>query len=546
MVAAVDASPLPRRRALSERQLDVLAVAIVALVFAIPLRGLLRTQGPPMEEGFMLVFPERVLKGAIPNRDFLHLYGPGSLWALAGVFKVFGVSLLTERFFGLAQQLAIVFGVFALARPWGRTVAVAGALTSGFVIIPFGLTALAWVGGVGLALCGLAFGIHKRSFTAGLLLGLAILFRLDLIVAVTLATFALARGLDRPRVKRLLIGIAVGIAPYLIHIATAGPGHVFKGMVLDPVFHLRGGRSLPLPPPWGHLDGFLQRAGALAQLNWPIPSLARPQQLFLFFFVLLGSIGFLLYAAWRAIRAEPASITARTLLVVALFSLGIVPQALQRVDSAHLEWVACVPFGFLPVALFDVARRRWPRVNPVRFAQGAGAVALALVVFLLPAFTVSTWADYTLQTFGSHRTAYKISHDGRTFYYGKQDRARGAQEVIDATAAITKPGDKLFVGPVNLRKTPYSDAYLYYMLPDLVPGTYYIEMDPGMANTDDSGLDQQLASSDVAILSSIWDNWSEPNDSRKTGSAKAQQVLARDFCHVGTYQGLYQLYRKCK
>ena len=67
----------------------------------------------------MLVFPELVLHGAIPNRDFLHLYGPGSLWALAGAFKVFGVSLLTERLFGLGQQLAIVFGIYALDAPVG-------------------------------------------------------------------------------------------------------------------------------------------------------------------------------------------------------------------------------------------------------------------------------------------------------------------------------------------------------------------------------------------------------------------------------------------
>ena len=67
----------------------------------------------------MLVFPEIVLHGAIPNRDFLHLYGPGSLWALAGAFKVFGVSLLTERLFGLGQQLAIVFGIYALDAPMG-------------------------------------------------------------------------------------------------------------------------------------------------------------------------------------------------------------------------------------------------------------------------------------------------------------------------------------------------------------------------------------------------------------------------------------------
>ena len=28
-----------------------------------------------------------VLRGQIPNRDFLHLYGPGSLWVLAGIFN---------------------------------------------------------------------------------------------------------------------------------------------------------------------------------------------------------------------------------------------------------------------------------------------------------------------------------------------------------------------------------------------------------------------------------------------------------------------------
>ena len=144
-----------------DARLDVLALTIVALVFAIPLRGLLRAPGPPMEEGFMLVFPEQVLKGAIANRDFLHLYGPGSLWALAGVFKVFGVSLWSERLFGLGQQLAIVFGIYALTRRWGRTLAVGSAVTSALIIIPFGLTAL------GLGRRGRARGVRPRDRNRG-------------------------------------------------------------------------------------------------------------------------------------------------------------------------------------------------------------------------------------------------------------------------------------------------------------------------------------------------------------------------------------------
>jgi Dolichyl-phosphate-mannose-protein mannosyltransferase len=539
-----------------EGRRNALALAIVALVFALPLRGLLRSPGPPMEEGFMLVFPEQVLKGAIPNRDFLHLYGPGSLWALAGVFKVFGVSLLSERWFGLVQQLAIVFGVYALARRWGRILAVAAAVTSGLIIIPFGLTALAWVGGVGLAVCGLAAGVEARAnrddrgarrwaLVAGLLLGLAVLFRLDLALGVGLATIALVRGMEKSRTSRLFAGFVIGILPYSIHIATAGPGHVFQGIVIGPVFRLRGGRSLPIPPPWGHLDGFLQRAGALAQLSWPIPALARPHQLFLWFFLLLGAIAFVLWQGWRATRADPESLTARTLFVVGLFGVGILPQALQRVDSGHFSWVSCVVFAFVPIAFYELARRRAPNLPTRRLAIGSGALMLAVLAFVIPAFTIRTYADYSLQTFGIHRASYKIEHDGRVFYYGKLDRAQAANMVIAAAARITKPGQRLFVGPVNLRKTPYSDAYLYYMLPDLVPATYYIEMDPGVANANGSRLPTDLESADVVILSAIWEDWSEPNDSRKVGSDASEKVLARDFCHVGTYLNLYQLYRKC-
>jgi len=504
----------------------------------------------------MLAFPERVLKGDIPNRDFLHLYGPGSLWALAGAFKVFGVSLLTERVFALFKQLAIVAGVYLIARRWNRTLAAVGAVSSALIIIPFGLTALAWVGAAGLGLLGLAAGLEARyragervarrfAVTSGFLLGLAVLFRLDLVVAVGLSMMALCWGLDRRRRTRFLVGFGAGVAPYLILVATAGLGNVVRGMVLDPVFNLRGGRGLPVPPSWSHYDGFLQKAGSLQQLWWPIPNATGPQQLFIWFFLLVAVVAFLLVQAWRLMRADPTSARARTLLVVALYSACILPQALQRVDSAHFAWVGCVPFGFLPVALFELARQRLPRVRETRLVAGASAAALALIVFVIPAYTITRYTDYALQTFGAHRHSYRIEHNGRIFYYGKRDRAEAANLVIAEAARISRPGQKLFVGPVDLRKTPYSDAYLYYMLPDLKPGTYYIEMDPGVANSEHSGLDKDLAGSDIAILDRIWANWEEPNDSRKTGSDKAAKVLAQRFCRVGSYLDLYDLYRRC-
>ena len=106
---------------------DAWCLVLIAVVLLLPVPGLMRYQGPPMEEGFMLVFPEQLLNGPLPHRDFLHLYGPGSLWVLAAVFKVFGTDLFVERMVGLAQHAAVAFGMFALLRPWGRRIATSGA-----------------------------------------------------------------------------------------------------------------------------------------------------------------------------------------------------------------------------------------------------------------------------------------------------------------------------------------------------------------------------------------------------------------------------------
>src|SRR5580765_2521676 len=300
----------PRRPALRRW----LPIGIVVVVVLLPLRGLLRAPGPPMEEGFMLVFPEQVLRGAIPNRDFLHLYGPGSLWALASVFKVFGTSLWTERLAGYAQQVALVFAVFAIARPWGRWVAAAGAIVTAIVIVPpIGLTALAWVGGVAFGLWAMVAVTNRRVVLAGLLGAAALLFRLDLVVAVSLGLLVAAKPLVRRERLQLVGAYAGGLSLYLVHVAMAGPSNVWEGMVVEPIVKLRGGRRLPLPPSWGHFDGFLQRAGELVAPPWPFPAPPSPAQLSLWLYLLVASVAFLVVVGWRAGRADPSSTRARTL-----------------------------------------------------------------------------------------------------------------------------------------------------------------------------------------------------------------------------------------
>ncbi|MEO9224447.1 MAG: hypothetical protein ABI276_05590 [Acidimicrobiales bacterium] len=567
----------PARRRIDWR--DVVAVGLIVAAIALPLRGLLRYQGPAMEEGFMLTFPQEVLRGAIPNRDFLHLYGPGSLWALAGAFKVFGASLATERFFGLAQHVGIVFGVFALARPWGRRLAVVGAATALVVTLPpVGLTAMAWNGAVALGVWGLwtalGFYRHRRAaapsdevvgdrqrralFIGGLLCGFALLFRPDLALAIGLGMFAVLWGSWRRAWRPLILGLVVGFVPMVVQVILAGPGHALVGMVIEPVFKLRGGRSLPVPPPWGHVEGFLQVAATLQRPGWSPPAIAPAHQIFLWF-VLNPLVAFAIatVGVWR-LRQSPMSLRARTLLVGGAFCIGMLGQGIQRPDTAHFAWVSSVSLGLLPLAVAEVvvhwraAHKRAAR--RITLGQVCGAVSVALILAVaIPYFTIRSYVDLSGQTFDHNVFGTSVNHAGRNFYYGSPDVAEAANALIaDFDRQHPKAGQRLFVGPIDLRRTPYSDAFFYFLFPKLVPATYYIEMDP-FDSKPGTRLASDVGSADWLILSGVWSNWEEPNDSRLYGSDKPNQVVRDHFCLLGSYGSksgsslpYFELWKRCR
>lgn len=526
-----------------------LPVAAVAAVCALPLWGLWNAPGPPMEEGFMLVFPELVLEGQVPNRDFLHLYGPASLWVLAAVFRVAGVTLEAERAVGFLQQLGVVFGILVAIGPWGRWVAAAGAALAAVVVLPpIGLTALAWVGAVAFGLWSIHLALGDRSerlvAVGGFLGAMALLYRPDLVVAVGLSALVIALGMAGRR-RWIYIGSLAGAtaAGYLVHVAMAGVGNVVHGLFVEPVFELRGGRKLPLPPSWDSFDGFLQRAGLLAEPPWPFPALPSPAQLSIWLLLILAADAVLVVAGVLAFRRRGD----RRLLALALFAVGLLPQALQRADSTHLAWVSCVPFGLVPAAIAELLR---DRLTVTRRGLVAAAVPMLVTLVVVPDFTWRAYSDYAAQTFGIRSDAGTMERDGRRFLYGRPDAVTAVNALLPVVDDLTEPGDRLFVGTGDLRKTPYSEAFLYYLLPELEPATRYIEMDPGVANADDSGMAEEIASADVLILSSVRDDWVEPNDSRELGSDEPNQVVAREFCLVGSFgdglfgRGLYEVYTR--
>ncbi len=539
----------------SERRRDLIALALIAVVLLIPVPGLLRYQGPPMEEGFMLAFPEQILNGRFPHRDFLHLYGPGSLYVLAGVYKVFGVDLTVERLVGLIQHAGVAFGMFALLRPFGRKVATSSAMVTVLVLIgPGGLSAMAWNGALALGICALAVGgvgaRHDDDRSAGRLLavagvlgGAALLYRPDMVLAVVAGLGALWWGLPPSRRRPLLLALGLTCLLYIPHLLVSGVGDSIQGMFLEPVFELRDGRALPVPPSWNAIDGFLQRAGTFRPEGWALPMPAISHQIFLWFWLVPLSILVNLFAAWRLRRAEPDSGRAMVLWPAALFGAALLPQAMQRPDTTHLAWVTGVTFALLVPAIVALVQLRWPTAP--RWAPLTSALAALVVIFavVIPFYPARTYVDLTMLSLGRDEFGSPISHGGRTFYFGDPAGAESAQRVVDRLSSELEPGERLIAGPVDLARTNYNDSFFYYLFPELVPGTRFIEMDPGIANTAESGLSDELRANDWLILSASSDLWNEPNQSVVPGSQEPNQVVADQYCMVedaGTFRLLYR------
>ncbi len=190
---------------------------------------------------------------------------------------------------------------------------------------------------------------------------------------------------------------------------------------------------------------------------------------------------------------------------------------------------------------------RWGRPALGRYRWVTAGVVSALALFVVAPFY--TYRYYLLDTriaVGNKPGGFEVSRGDRNFYFGNQPLQSASQQAIDDLAAMSQPGERLLVGPADLSRTIYSDAIFYNLFPELTPATYFIEMDPGLADREGSSLAADVASADWLLLTNFWTGWYEPNASSEFGSDAPNQVVADQFCLVGNYEdALVLLYHRC-
>src|SRR5262249_37665865 len=351
--------------------------------------------------------------------------------------------------------------------------------------------------GLSFALCSLWAAANVaspwRTFAAGLLAGIALIARCNFGLALIATLSPLFLAMERARKIGFLIGGVLGISPLIWMTFAVGLPQIIHSLFIFPVLQLNPGRHLPI-------------------------SQSKGEMIVLLSFQIIASLTNIA-AAITELREPITRLRGRLLLGAGLFGLALIHYALQRFDSGHAVNAALVAISFLPLSIFVLVSKMAKKApSPVKLAV-AILVPIVGMHFFLPTFTRYFYRGLRVMAgISPARQAAKpgeelepgdkgifIVHNGRPFAFGFPYATDDADRLLTELERVSVPGQRLFVGPGDLRLTNYCDTYIYYLEPQLRPATYFLEMNPGSANAPHSRLASDVANADWVVLNRRWD-----------------------------------------
>jgi hypothetical protein len=467
---------------------DSLGVAFVAGTSG--LFGL-RYPSLTLDELSLLIYPDLVAHGRVPNRDFFTPYGPGGYWPLVAANEIGGgVSVIAERLVGLSYHVLLAVGIWALCRRYGRYPALLAGLLAALLSAGLLLVAYAWLLALAAAVWSLAMAQRRRWILCGVLAAITCTVRPEL-MAVLVVVLAIQLP-SRAAAVRTAGGFLMGAVPLLVHVAIAGPDLV-RNVFID---RLRPDNRLPFPPSF---------VGDRVML------------------VLVGLAVVALIA--DAIRCRDRASAADAVLAV-----GLLPQMLQRTDRDHLLFVGVL---VLPLAVAAVMRR-------------AGVIELLTVPSWVPAafLGIVGVAGLALALVAPHGDRLQVG--GRSLYTESPQASAWGKSVVATVRASVRPGEKVFVGATDMSRGSLTAIYIYYLAPELVPHAYFLELAPGISERPGSRLVDDLTASDVLALTEFQRSQAEqvfPYLPR--GSLATNRYYRAHFCRIATEHEV-EIWRRCR
>ena len=502
------------------------------------------------DEGILLTNANALSWGRVPYRDFYSNYPPGIFLVLAGLFALFGPSLLVERVLGVFLHLAVAAGAGRVtARMLGSRFEWMPAALVMLWFIPLRAVSFAWLAGFAMALFSIDLWVaaHARAnrslyLAAGGLLGTVSWFRHDLFVyfalwlggaAAAWAGWSYRRERDREPLRAILwTGAGTAVALVLMWLpvfALAGIRQTTADLYFTQVRHVMPARELPLPGPFPLGEASLPLPLPQATLPFPLPAFLRAD--------FEGGVAYTLIAPVLAIAAllAPRAVGLKsraTVVLLGALSAAVMPQMLGRTDHYHA--IFAVPPALALGWLWAFGR------SGSRLDAGLGWLRALLGLWLLTQPVGGHLAELP-KPLGPTPMPKLARLSGRWTFPGRR-------QVLAFIAKRTRPGDPLFVGQLDHRWTYISETDLYF-LANRVGATRYTQFDPNVTNREDVQREmisqlEQVRPRVVVLATSYGGPTEEPNESRNEGSGALDKYLHRRYRTVRTVEGYALLVRK--
>lgn len=263
-----DKSNLLDRSALVEAVLIFSGAALLLFLFSDRIVNV-------FDEGILLTGTMQTMAGQVLHRDFYFNYGPAQLYLLAGLFKLFGPSVLVERLTEVCLAAGLVASMYVLTRKFcGRAFAFGAAVVSIFWSIGLWLNHSV----MNPALCILVLWTswlilpvsddraqRRRAVGAGFLAAMAFLVRYDMGVGTLVADMlavVMMMWMQEPRLRRSLRRVAttvmvpylsafvLTVLPFALAYLSVAPLHdLLDDTLLYGKWAYPVGRGLPFPKP---------------------------------------------------------------------------------------------------------------------------------------------------------------------------------------------------------------------------------------------------------------------------------------------------------
>jgi hypothetical protein len=446
-----------RNKNMNKKKLLVITLLIVTAIYYIPI---IKSPLAPYDEAVILVGAERVLKGQVPYKDFLTVYGPAQVYTLAALFKVFGVSVTVERIYDIVIKTLLSLIIFLIINQLSSvtTALVGWAMSliwieySYFHAYPVYPAVLFTFISIYVLLFYMKYDRPLYIILSAISIVVAILFRHDLggLAAVVITLFLLFWLIlsNQKSWGNFFVYIATGII-------TALPVIVYFLLFSDikaAIYHLI---LYPLEIP--------------AQQELPYPALSRSN---LPFYVFPSALVFGVITSLILIKSKEYIMAAYGVLLISLIGIVFFNQIWARSDTIHL-----LPSALTGILLSPILLYTWSRM----LLKSARLHMMFFVLFII--FFGITLSRPIMKKIKFLPYNYKIEVVNPNIERAKYPLiSEDYKKVVAYVKRSTLKDENIYVGVKNHDKFIFNDAIIYF-LTERNCATKYHELNPGHTTT---------------------------------------------------------------